>query len=60
MKKTIVRLLPVLAFAIVLQGCVAFPPLIQVQHRDGGNADLIRRLDSIDKRLQALESKAQK
>ena len=59
MKKIIIHVLPVFALAILLQGCVAVPPLIQVQDKDN-NADIIRRLDQIDKRLDRLESKLAK
>jgi hypothetical protein len=53
-------LLALLAFGL-LQGCIAFPPLIQVEHKhDEGNQDLIRRLDAIDHRLDQLEQKAEK
>ena len=38
----------------VFQGCVAIPPLIQVQHKDN-NTELRSRLDSIDRRLDRLE-----
>jgi hypothetical protein len=43
--------------AIVLQGCVAIPPLIQVQHRDSGNNLSDSRLDAIEKRLERIEQK---
>lgn len=47
------------AAAILLQGCVAVPPLIQVQHKDN-NSEVLRRLDAIDKRLDRLEQDGQK
>jgi hypothetical protein len=49
-----------LILASLLQGCVAIPPLIQVQHKDNGNSlsDIQRRLDSIDRRLDRLEQKS--
>lgn len=40
---------------VALQGCVAIPPLIQVQHHKDDNSDLARRLDSIERRLERLE-----
>ena len=49
------------AFSIALltlacQGCIAFPPLIQVEHKDSpDDKEILRRLDSIDKRLDSLE-----
>jgi hypothetical protein len=47
------------AAAILLQGCVAVPPLIQVQHKEN-NSEVLRRLDSIDRRLDRLEQDAPK
>ena len=35
-------------------GCVSIPPLIQVEHKEN-NADIARRLDAIDRRLDHLE-----
>ena len=44
--------------AAVLQGCIAIPPLIQVQHRDNGSSNLNdSRLDAIEKRLERIEQK---
>ena len=47
---------------LLLPGCIAFPPLIQVEHKEppnkhDTNAELMRRLDSIDQRLDQLERK---
>lgn len=53
-------MLPALgAAAFLAQGCVAVPPLIQVQHKEP-NSDILRRLDSIDRRLDRLEQEAPK
>ncbi len=43
--------------ALLLQGCVAFPPLIQVEHKDSpnNNQEIVKRLDAIDNRLSQLE-----
>ena len=62
MTKFYSRLFAVAALSIVLQGCVAFPPLIQVEHKDDGksNADIASRLDRIDERLNKLEEKIDK
>lgn len=61
MKKTIIKVLPVFAFAILLQGCIAIPPLIQVESKgNNNNAEVLRRLDQIDKRLDRLETKVEK
>jgi hypothetical protein len=59
--KTKLIMLGLLAFAALLQqGCVAFPPLIQVEHKDNpNNQEVIRRLDAIDNRLNQLEQKGQ-
>ncbi len=59
MKTQTIRLLLLFLAVICLQGCVAFPPLIQVEHKDG-NQEVLRRLDAIDHRLDALEQKAEK
>ena len=49
------------AATILVQGCVAFPPLVQVEHKDSaGNQEIIRRLDAIDQRLGQLEQKSGK
>jgi hypothetical protein len=56
MKTKIVSSFLLVTTAICLQGCVAIPPLIQVQHKDGAsNEQIIRRLDSIERRLERLE-----
>ncbi len=60
MKKTILKVLPAFALALLLQGCISIPPLIQVQHKENNNAEVMRRLDQIDKRLDRLESKVEK
>ena len=47
--------------AILLQGCIAFPPLIQVEHKDAiDTAEVLKRLDAIDHRLDQLERKVDK
>jgi starvation-inducible outer membrane lipoprotein len=45
------------ALALLLQGCIAFPPLIQVEHKDSPpqNQEILKRLDAIDHRLDAIE-----
>ena len=56
--KTKMLLLPMLLLAALLQGCIAFPPLVQVEHKENPNKDeILRRLDAIDRRLDALEKK---
>jgi hypothetical protein len=43
---------------MLVQGCIAFPPLIQVEHKDSPpNQDIVRRLDAIEHRLDAIEQK---
>ncbi|MGO9204169.1 MAG: hypothetical protein ACLQM8_26925 [Limisphaerales bacterium] len=45
---------------LLLQGCVALPPLVQVEHKDGAcNQEIARRLDRIDQRLAQLEQKSE-
>jgi starvation-inducible outer membrane lipoprotein len=47
--------------ALLLQGCIAFPPLVQVEHKDSANSqEILRRLDAIDHRIGKLEQKAEK
>jgi len=42
--------------AVLLPGCVAFPPLIQVEHKETvSNQDIVKRLDAIDSRLDKIE-----
>ncbi len=45
--------------ALLLQGCVAFPPLVTVEHKNDSppalNEEVLRRLDQIDRRLDKLE-----
>ncbi len=44
---------------LLLQGCViGFPPLVNVQSKDNKkeNSEVMKRLDSIDKRLSQLET----
>jgi hypothetical protein len=44
--------------AMLSQGCIAFPPLIQVEHKDSPpDQELVKRLDSIDHRLDEMEKK---
>ena len=46
---------------LLLQGCIAFPPLVQVEHKDSASSqEVLRRLDAIDHRLSKLEEKTQK
>jgi len=65
MKSKTVSLLVLLFAGLLLQGCIAFPPLIQVEHKDAppppdSNKEVMKRLDSIDQRLSQLEQKADK
>jgi len=47
--------------ASLLQGCIAFPPLVQVEHKDSANnQEVLRRLEAIDHRLSRLEQNAEK
>lgn len=58
MKTKIIPVLLLAVVAIVLQGCIAFPPLVQVEHKDGPNNDAVmRKLDSIERRLDNLEKR---
>ena len=61
MKTKLPLLLLVSLAAFLLQGCIAFPPLIQVEHKDAPpNQDLMHRLDAIEHRLDALDQKLDK
>jgi starvation-inducible outer membrane lipoprotein len=58
--KTIRFSLLALALSLpLLSGCIAFPPLIQVEHKENPNSnqEVLRRLDAIDQRLNQLEQK---
>ena len=59
MKRILARWLLFGMAALCLNGCVAIPPLIQVQHKDN-DADVVRKLDEIDKRLKRVEEKLDK
>jgi hypothetical protein len=57
MKKKLVSLLFMPAI-MLFAGCIAFPPLISVQHKeDPTNKEVVKRLDAIDQRLSQLEQK---
>jgi len=60
--KTKLRSTLVLASSLtLLPGCIAFPPLIQVEHKDSRqDQEIIKRLDAIDQRLSQLEQKMDK
>jgi starvation-inducible outer membrane lipoprotein len=63
MKNKTIGLMLLLLSGLLLQGCIAFPPLIQVEHKDAppdSNKEILRRLDSIDQRLNQLEQKQDK
>jgi uncharacterized lipoprotein YajG len=59
MNKKLITLVFSLAAVLLVAGCVAFPPLISVEHKDSpaGNAEVVKRLDAIDHRLDQLEQK---
>jgi starvation-inducible outer membrane lipoprotein len=59
MKKLIPTLLIAIVAAVVLTGCVAIPPLINVQHK-GEDSLTVKKLDAIEKRLDRLEEKLDK
>jgi uncharacterized lipoprotein YajG len=50
--------------SLLFQGCVAFPPLIQVKHEHAApkatasNDEVLKRLDAIDNRLNQIEKEA--
>ncbi len=48
-----------LAAGLSFSGCVAIPPLIQVQHRESSNVDLAKKLDAIERRLDRIEDKVE-
>jgi starvation-inducible outer membrane lipoprotein len=57
MKNRAILLLWLASATVLLQGCIAFPPLIQVEHKDSANSnqEILKRLDAIDRRLGKLE-----
>ena len=63
MKNKTVSFMLLVAAGLLLQGCIAFPPLIQVEHKDApvdSNKEVLKRLDAIDQRLTQLEQKTDK
>ena len=57
----LLNLVSIALLALACQGCIAFPPLIQVEHKDNPeDKEILRRLDAIDKRLDSLEQKSDK
>ena len=48
-----------IAGGLALQGCVAVPPLIQVEHKETNTDEIKRRLDDIDRRLDKIEREIQ-
>jgi len=61
--KTLVLILAT-SSVLLLQGCIAFPPIIQVEHKESPqqqtNQEVLRKLDDIDRRLKNLEQKEDK
>ncbi len=62
MKTKLARLVLLGAGLLMVQGCIAFPPLVQVERKESTqppppNPEMMRRLDSIDRRLNDLEKK---
>ena len=65
MKRNYPKLLLLVLGMTAFQGCIAFPPLIQVEHKNeppppASNEEVIKRLDAIDQRLNSLETKQAK
>jgi starvation-inducible outer membrane lipoprotein len=61
MKTKTITLAFVALAAVLLQGCISFPPLIEVEHKDSvSTQELMRRLDAIDHRLDQLEQRTEK
>lgn len=58
MKARFCTLLILVTSAVLWNGCVAVPPLINVQHRQD-NSNLEKKLDSIERRLDTIEKKMQ-
>ena len=62
MKTKTISLTLLILSVFLLPGCIAFPPLIQVEHKDNPepNKEVMKRLDAIDQRLSQLEQKTEK
>ena len=65
MRTKLVCLLLLAVTCVLLQGCIAFPPLISVEHKESpaaanANQEILRRLDAIDHRLDQLEKNSDK
>ena len=54
-------LMSLVGSAVLLQGCIALPPLVNVERKEvagtnnNNNDEVLKRLDAIDKRLGKLE-----
>lgn len=63
MKSIYPKILLLVLGTVILPGCIAFPPLIQVEHKHDAPAnsqdEVIKRLDAIDQRLNELEKAPQ-
>ncbi|MBI2948604.1 MAG: hypothetical protein HYY23_13255 [Verrucomicrobia bacterium] len=59
MKRIAFSVVLVFVSIVVFSGCVAVPPLINVQHREH-SPDTQKRLDDIDRRLHRIEDKLDK
>lgn len=60
MKTKAINLMLLAASLVVLCGCISIPPLIKVESTTEGNpstSEVLRRLDSIDRRIDQLEKK---
>ena len=56
MKKRLPMLVALPTLMVLLQGCIAFPPLVQVEHKDNpSDQQILQRLDAIDHRLDQIE-----
>lgn len=60
MKRKLFHGLMLAVFAMLLQGCISIPPLIQVQHKEDNHGDLNRRLAEIERRLEKIDNRLDK
>ena len=60
MKQNLSKLFVITICGLILQGCVAFPPLIQVEKKESNDTELARRVDAMEKQLNRIEEKLDK
>ena len=60
MKRNLFKLFSVLVCGVVLQGCIALPPIVNVERKESNNTACDNRLEEIERRLDRIEQKLDK